>query len=481
MKNALLKMLSLVLALLMVFSTLTACGEETEGEKNSVSTDAESNPIESEEETEKQLTVEPNNYDQEFCAIYNGAAFREGYYFVNQENFQHGDALGDAVYEREQIIEEYLGVDIVAIMADDGYVTPISNAINAGDDTYQLVMTHAYYGIVDFIVGNQMRDFQEFDNLQLTGDHWNSTLMQELAINDTMYCGYNDFCLASCYLVGFNKDMVEDHSDHIGDLYEHVRNKTWTLDKLIEYSALVSADDGDGRWTAKDTYGFSSLAAMPLISFQVASGVKLLKQNDEGLFYISSMVDTPEKIVELDEKIFNLMNRDATYKGGFGTELHLSSNRVLFELVYNFDLILTRNDDIRIGVLPYPLWDTNQEEYYSMNWGGVLMIPTTVENDDMVGDVIELLAWHSDSVEVAFYENLLGSKLANAPEDAEMLKIIWDSVVTDMGLTYCSSSSNLNSLLYAIPTRVTSGGPSYATRHKANARGVESALKKVFG
>lgn len=481
MKNKLFKMLSLVLALLMVFSAFTACGEGTEGEKNSVSTDAESNPSVSEEVTEKQIAVEPNNYDQEFCAIYNGAAFREGYYFVDEEKYQRGDVLRDAVFEREQIIEEYLGVDIVAIMADDSYVTPISNAINAGDDTYQLVMTHAYYGIVDFIVGNRMQDFQNFDSLQLSDEHWNSTLMEELAIDDTMYCGYNDFCLASCYLVGFNKDMVEEYNNHIGNLYEHVRNKTWTLDKLIEYSALVSKDNGDGVWTAEDTYGFSSLAAMPLISFQVASGIKLLKQNDDGQFYISSMVDTPERIVELDEKIFNLMNRDASYKGGFGTELHLSSNRVLFELIYNFDLILTREDDLRIGVLPYPLYDTNQEEYYSMNWGGVLMIPTTVKNDDMVGDVIELLAWHSDSAETAFYENLLGSKIANAPEDAEMLKIIWDSVVTDMGLTYCSVSGNLSSLLYAIPTRATSGGAAYATRYKANARGVEAALKKVFG
>ena len=35
----------------------------------------------------------------------------------------------------------------------------------------------------------------------------------------------------------------------------------------------------------------------------------------------------------------------------------------------------------------------------------------------MVGDVIEMLAWYSEPVNTAFYETLLGSKVADAPED----------------------------------------------------------------
>ena len=121
-----------------------------------------------------------------------------------------------------------------------------------------------------------------------------------------------------------------------------------------------------------------------------------------------------------------------------------------------------------------------QESYKTLSWNGVLGIPTTVKNDEMVGDVIEMLAWYSEPVCTAFYETLLGSKVADAPEDVEMLNIVWAGQVSDMGLVFSSSSGQLDCLLYALAHHVSANKPAYATYYKQNQRTAERLLNKMF-
>ena len=67
-----------------------------------------------------------------------------------------------------------------------------------------------------------------------------------------------------------------------------------------------------------------------------------------------------------------------------------------------------------------------------------MCVPVTVQNTDMVVQVIECLSYFSsngeNSVHTAYYENLLGSKLADAPDDYDMLKIIYGGIVTNCAI-----------------------------------------------
>ena len=481
MKSVNCKLLALVLAALMILPMLAACGQTNEGSGDTnAATDAVTEAV-----TEKGPAVSKNNYNEEFTVIYCSDTFNEGYFFIDEEDIQMGNDLEDKVYERMLRVEEYLGVDIIAESGGNfqEYTTPLKNAISAGDDTYQMVMTHVYMEVANLITSNYLRDFGEFDSLQLEEDYWNLGLMEDLSINDKMYCGYNDFCLANCYLIGFNKDMVKDYANTIGDLYEQVRNKTWTLEKMIEYGSLVSNDNGDGQWDENDTYGFACHAWVPLISFQHASNIPIVKRGGDGEFYISPMVDNADKIVALDEMLYNFVNAESTYTWSpfdGKAQLHLKSNRVMFEIINNYSLVATKEETVKVGVLPYPLWDSKQTEYKTLSWNGVLGIPTTIKNEDMVGDVFEMLAYYSEPVNVAFYETLLGSKVADAPEDVEMLKIIWAGQVSDIGLVFSSSSGQMDCILYAIPHHISAGRAAYATYYKQNQRSAERMLNKMF-
>ncbi|MBP3666245.1 MAG: hypothetical protein J6K29_04255 [Clostridia bacterium] len=480
MKSVTLKIMALLLAALMVLPMLAACGD-TDGETSDTT-----GGVESEATTERQPAVAKKDYDDaEFVAIYCADTFNEGYFFIDEEDRKPGNDMDDKVYERALNVEEYLGVDIIAESGGNyqEYGTPIMNAVNAGDDSYQMVMTHVYHQVATFITSNVFRDFNDFESLQLDADYWNYGLMEDLSINDKMYCGYNDFCLANCYMIGFNKDMVAEYSNTVGNLYDHVRNKTWTLEKMIEFTGLVSQDNGDGKWDDQDTYGFSCFAWVPLVSFQHSSDIPIVKEGADGDFYVSPMVDNAEKIVALDEMIYNFMNAESTYTNSpfdGKAALTLKSGRVMFEIVNNYSLVSTKEDDVKVGVLPYPLWDSKQESYKTLSWNGVLGIPTTVQNDEMVGDVIEMLAWFSEPVNTAFYETLLGSKVADAPEDVEMLNLVWGGQVSDMGLVFSSSSGQMDRLLYAIPQHVCDKAPAYATHYKANQKAAERMLNKMF-
>ena len=482
MRSVTIKVLALLLAALMILPMLAACGDT--GETTDTTAGAET-----EATTEKQPAVAKKDYDEEFTVIYCADTFNKGYFFIEEEDRQAGNDMDDKVYERMLKVEEYLGVDIIAENGGNfqEYTIPLKNAISAGDDSYQMVMTHVYMEVANLITSNYFRDFQDFESLQLEEDYWNYGLMDDLSINDKMYCGYNDFCLANCYLIGFNKDMVKEYASTIGDLYQQVRNKEWTIEKLVEYTSLVSRDNGDGKWDDQDTYGFACYAWVPLVSFQHAADIPIVKEGADGEFYVSPMVDNPDKIVALDELIYNFMNAESTYTWvpnsdfqGPTTQLHLKSGRVMFEIVNNYSLVSTKEEDVKVGVLPYPKWDKAQAEYKTLSWNGVLGIPTTVKNDDMVGDVIEMLAWYSDPVCTAFYETLLGSKVADAPEDVEMLNIVWAGQVSDMGLVFSSSSGQMDCLLYALAHHVSANKPAYATYYKQNQRTAERLLNKMF-
>ncbi len=488
MKPATKRLLAFLLAAVMVVLPMVACGENTEnGETGKESSSGTAG--ESVEET-KGPSVEKKDYDAEFTVIYCSDTFRNGYYFIEDEDREQGNDLDDKLYERMINTEEYLGVEIIT---EDGgdfqeYTTKVDNTITAGDDAYQLVLTHVYQGVSGLITSNRIRPFNDFDSIDLEADYWNSTLMQDLAINDDMYLGYSDFCLSNCYIIAFNKEMVNENANQIGNLYDQVRDKTWTLDKFISYSKLVYKDsNGNSAADEEDTYGFASLAWVPLISFQTAADIPIVaRDKDDGHLYVSPMVDNGDKAVDLAEMITEFIADNSTFtwsplaQWGSTTELHLESGRVMFELLNNFNLVTTKESDVKVGVLPYPKWNEKQAEYKTLSWNGFMVIPTTVKDLAMVGDTIEMLSYFSDPVTTAFYETLLGAKIADAPDDVQMLDIIWKSQVSDYAMALNNVTDALDKVIYAIPHHITAGAPAYSTYVRKNAKAANAALEKMF-
>lgn len=91
------------------------------------------------------------------------------------------------------------------------------------------------------------------------------------------------------------------------------------------------------------------------------------------------------------------------------------------------------------GILPYPKWDEAQTEYYTMVDGShdILAVPITATNLERTGIITEALSAESyKRVIPAYYETALKTKYARDDESVQMLDMIANSRVFDIGYVY---------------------------------------------
>ena len=157
-----------------------------------------------------------------------------------------------------------------------------------------------------------------------------------------------------------------------------------------------------------------------------------------------------DKTINLVGKLKDFSDAEYTCFDYFSFDITVpfTSNRALMTLSSTEQLTTYLNYDVDFGIVPYPLYDTNQTEYHSLQWGGYLALPAYMEDEQMIGETIEMLSYFSSGVNTAFYEKLLGKQVADNPDDRRMLEIVWDSVCTDFGQTFEGASEDM---LYMLP------------------------------
>ena len=106
--------------------------------------------------------------------------------------------------------------------------------------------------------------------------------------------------------------------------------------------------------------------------------------------------------------------------------------------------------------------------------------PTSALDPQMVGEVLELLGYYTGTVKTAYYELQLGAKVSEAQEDADMLDIIWKSLVSDIGLVCCNCSGSMDNLVYMLPMICESPKKNFSSFMRSNKSSAQKGLDKVF-
>lgn len=486
------KLMALVLASLMILSLLASCdngktNDETETKAQNESVNAESTSA-SEEETEYLPDVDRNNYGEEFyLQAYGGKAHMQ-YLWVEERD---QNIVTEAVYDRCQKVQEYLGIEMFGTTPPgdhehyhESFVTSVKNKDGAVD----LFIPNAYMAVPGIIEGGYCRDLKTLPGLNLEADYWNGDYMEDLALLDHYFLGYSDYNIAKTYLFTFNKDMLEKYGDALDEsIYDTVRGYRWTLDKMISLANLVYIDaTGDGQ-TSDDTFGISGQQWIPFIPFLHASNLKLVDLNEKGNYVVSVYTEqTAEKTSTLVDKLKALASSDCCwlrYRIEDTPVVPITSGRTLMYLSDFTALDGYLEYDVSFGVLPYPMFDEAQKDvgYLSLNYDGYIVVPSYLRNEQMVADTVEMLSFYSQPVRIAVYEKMLGKQVADTPDDAAMLDIIFDSLVSDFGLTYSTITPNLDGILYMIP-RLTqeNGTENIASYVQGLERGANTAIDKYF-
>lgn len=349
------RILSVMLLSALMLSQISCGSEQNVDEDTSIVSDSTTVS----ENVNKPSFAEEDNNGETFSVYAPGSQpFYANYFFADE---QTGDAMNDAIYRREQLVEDYLGINIEHIITGEIFdVMPTLQKISmSGDDTYQLYLTHTYAHVATMITEDLLYDLKDLEYCNFENDYWRKAQMDSLSVNGHYFYGLSDYMLPNLTCFIFSKDMVEDNS--LEDPYKLVKEGKWTIDKLSQMASQVTNDiNGDGQMDINDQY----------------------------------------------------------------------------------------------GILPYPKYDEEQDGYHTNDRSGLMCIPKTVGNPELCGKAVELLAYYSnDTVVKAYYDITLDGKLSRDEESKEMLDILFDGVVYDVGLNYigANSGNGLGRLLYTIP------------------------------
>lgn len=501
--------LCLLLAILMLVSTLAACAapdDENEttatvaGTTGGISNDPSNtsndpsdatspettapDPTETSGETATEAATEyvPNiekkNYNKDFNIVDIG--LRKEWLLVDEADVRLGNAMDEAVYARNARIEDQLGVTCAIVDAGSWteYSNTIQRTVTTGDDAYQLVLTHPYEGVTTLATQNCLMDFADLPAVNINAPYWNSNLMEMLKMDGQYLLGYGDLYLTETFCVVFNKTMLSKYTA-LESPYQLVENNQWTIDKLFEMASMVSADNGDGEWDENDTYGISGWGWTPLISMVTASDIKIVDQDKDTGDYYLAYEDYTDRMLSLIDKVYDMYHADYSFMwpSNFTVKLDFTKGTSLFQLYSTSGLSTIAASGLSFGVLPYPKFDTEQENYQHLNWNGLMCVPSTVGDKQMVSEVLELLNYYTAAVKTAYYEVQLGGQIADAPEDVAMMNIIWNTLVSDIGLVCCNA---INSIVYMLPQMCENNNKDFASYMKKNKRSAQRKLNSVL-
>ncbi|MCQ2429749.1 MAG: hypothetical protein MJ192_05420 [Clostridia bacterium] len=469
------KLLCAALSLLLLLP-LAACGPSGE----ETGTDAPTAPETEERATEFFPDVEKAAYNQDFQMI----GFTEPGEWYYSEGLDQ-TVLNDAVYDMNQRVNEYLGVtlryehirtnDVQSQMYDRVYPT-----VASGDDAYQLCILHAYRSYNAFISDNAAYDFYQLDRLDLGQSYWNSRVIDSLAINGKAYIALGALCQYSLNVLFANKNRLKDAQREVP--YAKVRDGSWTLDEFISLTEGLYTDaNGDGAHNSGDTYGFASIWDANGGAMLQASDIYVVTRSDDR-FDLSLEGD---RLTDFYGKLFAWSRDESVFlwtyndRENSGKVLPFMENRSCFTLENLGTQFLSADFDV--GVLPLPKYDKAQENYAHVNWGNNLIVPASIRDSGMVGAVLELMAFFSEKVvQEAYYDTVLQYRVSNAPDDREMVKLIYDTVVYDPGIAFCDGNNGLFNLVYLASFCITQNNAHITSFVRSNSKSAQKGLNELF-
>ena len=480
------KKTALLLALLLTLSVFASCAggvsETAAPDASPEESPAERNDVLPEEDAETRPPHRVPDSDfggADFIAAYPAWAGYVYYFFADE---QTGDSMNDAIFERKLRVEEAVNVSIG--QEECGYIAEVVNeikrSVQAGDDAYQMGLFHCIQGIAEMATGNYLYNLDELPNIDLSAEWWNQTMTDMLRLGTKTYYGVNDYMIPGPYCIYFNKDMVTRY--RLDNPYGLVYEGEWTLDRFLSLAESVTQDqNGDGAFGDEDDAGIVANDSSCYTSFVTGCGQYMTSRDGEGHVVLDM---NTERMVSIVEKVYAAANTPGVIRipGAKGGVEMFSQGNILFDLGSIAGAVSFRETEFDLGILPYPKFDTAQENYISLDWGGLMGVPASVGNPEMVGAVIELLAYESaDTVIPAYYDVLLAGKLARDTDTVAMMDLLFDTVAYEIGGNYFGFSGGFNALFYTLGGEVVGNrNPDFSSFYAKNEKPAQAAIKSFY-
>lgn len=494
------KKLSLLLALLMLASSMAACAESDPNiDPASAETTAsgEESPSAGEEtaaEEEETESFDPGlpatDFEGRIFNILTKAGWTDDWFessiYTEELN---GEVLNDAVFERNLHVQETYNVVLEEIAGESGtFVTNVQSAVTAGDDIYDVVMP-ALGHAGSLGIDGYLHDLNNVEHLNFEQKWWDSRSIEDLSIANKIFMVSGDVSTLNndatwCTMI--NLQVLENFGFETP--YHYVANDEWTFDTYKTLCAGASIDlDGDGDFDSADSIA-NLTQNENATAMVIAFGYNLLEKDENDIPYFHMEGD--ERLYEILTNLSEFM-LDTTVSlnyHNYGSEgYHLlttkmfEENRGLFWITNLQMVIRLREMETDFGIAPCPKYDEQQENYSNVVWsvGSYSCVPISAGDASASGLILEAMAAKSREVlRPAYYETALSMKYLRDQESIEMLDLVIDNRTYDLELAFSFGSST------AVQNIVLNGSEpasTFASQKKVISKLIEKNLADLIG
>ncbi len=448
MKPSITSRISLILALILSTSALFACGGDTPS--GDTTAPGDTTPAVTDPENER-LGIDDGLPAKdfggyEFRIMHQGSASPTDAYVPEATN---GDIVNDAIFERNQAIEERFNVDITVIpngLAYQEHMQKIQQHILANDDAFDVSLNHIVAG-PNYVLEGLFLNMYDLPYVDFSKPWWGDQMVDEMTVLGQLYLALDVIGmggLTSAKVHFLNLQKFDEYKLELP--YQQVLDGTWTFDKLIALTKDVYADlNGNSKSDTEDFFGYVSHASQNGFFTSFEAPV-LLKDEDETLV----LGVQSDKMAAIIEKMYSwyyesvgscIVNGQDPVSGldqvAWQAQLFADGHALVAFSKLGSASSTFRESNVEYGIIPFPKWDENQEAYRTFCGSNLLGVPVTCSDLERTSIILEaMVAENYKTVMPTYFETALKEKFSFDSETGQMLDIINDSLTISFAYAY---------------------------------------------
>lgn len=362
------------------------------------------------------------------------------------------EVISHSIYTGRRFVAERLNIvfDVVDQSGNwDARATFVNNLATYLMAGYEIDMVDQYtaaaaLGAMKGIYAN----LNEVPHVDFSQPWWPGNIQDSCAIGNNVYFCSGDITMTMIHTMGslfVNLDLWSSYGIQ-DDLYQVVRDREWTMEKLMEVS-LDKVPDGS------DSYGIFVCWRSAYDNLFYGAGMTFTARDSENQLIVSPDIAS-QKMDDYYQICRNLLHDNPDVESG-----NIATDRTIENTFMNNKALIymsTQLSDARnylkdvlfdFAVVPYPMYDSHQKDYHSLSGYGISMfsIPKDARNMEMSGAVLEALGSAGYRyITPKVYEESFRHRFLQSPDNAEMLDIIHDTMVYDAGRFFADDIAMFN-------------------------------------
>lgn len=355
----------------------------------------------------------------------------------------NGELVNDAVWGRNNYVEEFLNVDLVFTQQKSDYGTctgDIRKIVLSGEDAYDLLINDVR-SFIELTLEGLFINIYADENMDFSKSYWYYDYMDELCLIDgymTILAGdYFMDTIGSAHCLLLNTRLLENLYGDPMLFYDLALQNKWTVENAQTYVNGAYADlNGNDKADLDDQYGLGIPNTWGYFSPMVISaGAEIFSRNSEGYYELT--VNNP-RTLKLIEKLgaFSFgegVNFKYVCDSAASSKLNSSFSNGLVLLASGQRLCNLANyrDLDFVGAITYPKLDEEQPTYITSTHDTteVGVVPATVNDVNFVTTVLEVLNRETtDRVTYVYYEEALKIKYSSDEVMASMIDMMHDNI-----------------------------------------------------